>query len=121
MSENESFNWLTKTITLHKTFERKLKMLMLKKRFPKSIVSFRSPVDIVSDSTSLPSFFRWSLKKKHPKWQGSLSRWSSAGMLVIFENIVQSTPNNSNLQGKSKKVRVMGRSSYRELEENSRE
>ena len=103
MSENESFNWLTKTITLHRTFERKLKMLMLKKRFPKSIVSFRSPVDIVSDSTSLPSFFRWSLKKKHPKWQGSLSRWSSAGMLVIFENIVQSTPNNSNLQGKSKK------------------
>ena len=64
MSENESFNWLTKTITLHKTFERKLKMLMLKKRFPKSIVSFRSPVDIVSDSKSLPSFFRWSLKKK---------------------------------------------------------
>ena len=95
MSENESFNWLTKTITLHKTFERKLKMLMLKKRFPKSIVSFRSPVDIVSDSKFLPSFFRWSLKKKRPKWQRSLSRWSSAGMLVIFENIVQSTPNNS--------------------------
>ena len=28
---------------------------------------------------------------------------------------------NSNLQGKSKKVRVIGSSSYRELEENSRE
>ena len=35
-------------------------------------------------------------------------------------NHVQSTPDNSNLQGKSKKVRVIGSSSYRELEENSR-
>ena len=34
---------------------------------------------------------------------------------------IQSTPDNSNLQGKSKKVRVIGSSSYRELEENSRE
>ena len=34
---------------------------------------------------------------------------------------LQSTPDNSNLQGKSKKVRVIGSSSYRELEENSRE
>ena len=34
---------------------------------------------------------------------------------------VQSTPDNSNLQGKSKKVRVIGSSSYRKLEENSRE
>ena len=34
---------------------------------------------------------------------------------------VQSTPDNSNLQGKSKKVRVIGSSSYRPLEENSRE
>ena len=33
--------------------------------------------------------------------------------------IIQSTPDNSNLQGKSKKVRVIGSSSYRELEENS--
>ena len=33
--------------------------------------------------------------------------------------ILQSTPDNSNLQGKSKKVRVIGSSSYRELEENS--
>ena len=32
---------------------------------------------------------------------------------------VQSTPDNSNLQGKSKKVRVIGSSSYRELKENS--
>ena len=34
---------------------------------------------------------------------------------------IQSTPDNSNLQGKSKKVQVIGSSSYRELEENSRE
>ena len=34
---------------------------------------------------------------------------------------IQSTPDNSNLQGKSKKVRVIGSSSYQELEENSRE
>ena len=33
---------------------------------------------------------------------------------------LQSTPDNSNLQGKSKKVRVIGSLSYRELEENSR-
>ena len=36
------------------------------------------------------------------------------------ENIL-STPDNSNLQGKWKKVRVIGSSSYREFEENSRE
>ena len=34
---------------------------------------------------------------------------------------LQSTPDNSNLQGKSKKVRVIGSSSDGELEENSRE
>ena len=34
---------------------------------------------------------------------------------------IQSTPNNSNLQGKSKKVRVIGSSSYQELEEKSQE
>ena len=34
---------------------------------------------------------------------------------------IQSTPDNSNLQWKSKKVRVIGSSSYREFEENSRE
>ena len=33
---------------------------------------------------------------------------------------VQSTPDNSNLKGKLKKVRVIGSSSYRGLEENSR-
>ena len=33
---------------------------------------------------------------------------------------IQLTPDISNLQGKSKKVRVMGSSSYQELEENSR-
>ena len=32
---------------------------------------------------------------------------------------IQSTPDNSNLQGKSKKVRVIGSLSYREFEENS--
>ena len=36
------------------------------------------------------------------------------------ENILL-TPDNSNLQGKWKKVRVIGSSSYREFEENSRE
>ena len=34
---------------------------------------------------------------------------------------LQSTPDNSNLQGKWKKVRVIGSSSYREFKENSRE
>ena len=34
---------------------------------------------------------------------------------------LQSTPDNSNLQGKWKNVRVIGSSSYREFEENSRE
>ena len=34
---------------------------------------------------------------------------------------LQSTPDNSNLQGKWKKVRVIGSLSYREFEENSRE
>ena len=38
---------------------------------------------------------------------------------TVFQ--LQSTPDNSNLQGKSKKVGVIGSSSYRELEENSRE
>ena len=37
------------------------------------------------------------------------------------EKNLQSTPDNSNLQGKSKNVRVIRSSSYRELEENSRE
>ena len=36
--------------------------------------------------------------------------------LLIFS--IQSTPDNSNLQGKSKKVRVIGSSSYRELRTN---
>ena len=40
--------------------------------------------------------------------------------VVAYER-VQSTPDNSNLQGKSKKARVIGSSSYREFEENSRE
>ena len=39
---------------------------------------------------------------------------------LAFYKFIQSTPDNSNLQGKSKKVRVIGSSSYRELEENSR-
>ena len=34
---------------------------------------------------------------------------------------VQSTPDNLNLQGKLKKVRVIRSSSYRELKENSQE
>jgi len=34
--------------------------------------------------------------------------------------ILQSTPNNSNLQGKLKKVRVIGSASYRELRSNDR-
>ena len=37
---------------------------------------------------------------------------------VFFQ--LQSTPDNSNLQGKSKKVRVSGSSSYREYEANNR-
>ena len=40
---------------------------------------------------------------------------------TICQFQIQSTPDNSNLQGKSKKVRVIGGSSYRKLEENSRE
>ena len=42
--------------------------------------------------------------------------------LSIFNYVidVQSTPDNSNLQGKSKIVRVIGSSSYREFEANNR-
>ena len=42
--------------------------------------------------------------------------------LSIFSYVidVQSTPDNSNLQGKSKNVRVIGSSSYREFEANNR-
>ena len=42
--------------------------------------------------------------------------------LSIFYYVidVQSTPDNSNLQGKSKNVRVIGSSSYREFEANNR-
>ena len=36
------------------------------------------------------------------------------------ESVVQSTPDNSNLQGKSKKVRVSGSLSSREYEANNR-
>ena len=36
-------------------------------------------------------------------------------------NVVQSTPNNSNLQGKSKKGSSYREFEYREFEENSRE
>ena len=43
------------------------------------------------------------------------------GQDVLKSAYIQSTPDNSNLQGKSKKVRVIGSSSYRELEKNSRE
>ena len=42
-------------------------------------------------------------------------------MIYIQTCNIHLTPDNSNLQGKSKKVRVIGSSSYRELEENSRE
>ena len=41
--------------------------------------------------------------------------------VIAFTLPIQPTPDNSNLQGKSKKVRVIEGSSYRELEENSRE
>ena len=41
-------------------------------------------------------------------------------LTILSERKVQSTPDNSNLQKKSKKVRVIGSSSYRELEQNSR-
>ena len=34
---------------------------------------------------------------------------------------IKSTPNNLNLQGKSKKVQVIGSLSYQDLKENSRE
>ena len=40
---------------------------------------------------------------------------------VLAVSFIQSTLDNSNLQGKSKKVRVIGSSSYREFEENNRE
>ena len=48
-------------------------------------------------------------------------------MIIIVKNLhilqlhVQSTPDNSNLQGKSKKVRVIGSFSYQEFKKNSRE
>ena len=48
----------------------------------------------------------------------------SMGILWVYCGYtmgIQSTPDNSNLSGKSKKVQVIGSSSYQELEENSRE
>ena len=54
-----------------------------------------------------------------------LHKWSGRQISLIFsiwaKNLLQSTPDNLNLQGKSKKVRVIRSLSYRELEENSRE
>ena len=42
-------------------------------------------------------------------------------IIILLLLILQSTPDNSNLQGKSKKVRVIGSSSYRGFKENNRE
>ena len=51
------------------------------------------------------------------------SFWNYKGFIIVFPKIlqldVQSTPDNSNLQGKSKIVRVIGSSCYREFEENN--
>ena len=43
------------------------------------------------------------------------------GHAVSLTLTIRSTPDNSNAQGKSKNVRVIGSSSYRELKENTRE
>ena len=41
------------------------------------------------------------------------------GPALVYNNIVRSTPNKSNLQGKLKKVRVIGSLSYWEFEANN--
>ena len=48
------------------------------------------------------------------------SRKKQKTMTVVGHHKIKSTPDNSNLQGKSRKVRVIGSSSYREFEENNR-
>ena len=58
--------------------------------------------------------------------QGTFLWYLSCTIDVILSDLasafqIQLTPDNSNLQGKSKKVRVIGSSSYRELEEISQE
>ena len=59
-----------------------------------------------------------------PRLKSETQTFSTGCFMNILkkDSDVQSTPDNSNLQGKSKKVGFnIGSSSYRELEENSRE
>ena len=64
---------------------------------------------------------------KSQKWQTSIFSMQYQYTIKrkdcenLRNNEIQSTPDNSNLQGKSKKVWVIGSSSYWELEENSQE
>ena len=80
----------------------------------------------------LPVYFEMKIcyTKKQNKTKGQETKkgkFSSARVeprtsaLSIAPRQLQSTPDNSNLQGKSKIVRVIGSSSYRELEDISRE
>ena len=46
--------------------------------------------------------------------------WKRCWYTFLSEHFVQSTHDNSNLEGESKKVRVIGSSSYREFEANNR-
>ena len=54
-------------------------------------------------------------------WEGYYKLTGSYKVSINQNYLLQLTPANSNLQGKSKKVRVIGSSSYWELEENSQE
>ena len=54
-------------------------------------------------------------------WEGYYKLTGSYKVSINQNYLLQLTPDNSNLQGKSKKVQIIGSSSYWALEENSRE
>ena len=60
------------------------------------------------------------VKTKYLTAKPKTSRQKQKTVTVVGHHKIQSTPDNSNLQGKSRKVRVIGSSSYREFEENNR-
>ena len=73
----------------------------------------------------LPVYFEMKIcytkKQNKTKGQETARVEPRTSALSIAPRQLQSTPDNSNLQGKSKIVRVIGSSSYRELEDISRE
>ena len=78
----------------------------------------------------LPVYFKMkicSTKKQNKRTRNKKRKFSTARVehrtsaLSITPRQLKSTPDNANLQGKWKIVRVIGSSSYRELEQNNRE